>query len=139
MSDAARRAPKLSRSTFRKTCAEARSGGVFSAAMQSGRHISCTSLSVWSKRASSSDTLQSWFSCQPIQRAAVEKRASASLSGARQSAGAQQRQADMQRRRQAGRDEMHAVAFRIAICSGRRSSAGRSAMPTCRISRSVSR
>jgi hypothetical protein len=38
------------------------------------------SRSVWSKRSSSSLTLQSWYSVQPIQRAVVEKRASARLS-----------------------------------------------------------
>ncbi len=80
MSEAARRAPRLSRKTFRKTCAEARSGAVFSAAMHSGRHIRRIRRSVWSKRSSNSATVQSVCSCQSIQRAVVEKRASASLS-----------------------------------------------------------
>jgi hypothetical protein len=81
MSDAARRlAPRLSRSTAKNTFADARSGGVLSAAMHSGRHISVVSRSVWSKRSSSSATVQSTSSAQPIQRPALLKRASASLS-----------------------------------------------------------
>ena len=80
MSDAARRAPRLSRNTFRNTWAEARCGGVFSAAMHSGRHISLVKRAVWSKRSSNSLTLQSVCSCQSIQRAVVEKRANAILS-----------------------------------------------------------
>ncbi len=80
MSDALLRAPRLSRSTARKTCAEACSGLVFSAAMHSGRHINRIKRSVWSKRSSNVLTLQSSCNCQPIQRAAEENRASANLS-----------------------------------------------------------
>jgi hypothetical protein len=115
MSEALRLAPRLSRSTLRKTCAEARSGGVFSAARHSGRHISWIRRGVWSKRSSSSLTLQSVCSCQPIQRAVVEKRARLSLSSrAGPWRAAARRPGAAARAAAARRDEVHAAAGRVA-------------------------
>jgi hypothetical protein len=103
MSEAARRAPRLSRSTARKTWPTRARAACSAPRCTAGPTSGAVRRGVWSKRSSSSLTLQSVCSCQPIQRAVVEKRASASLSSRSRPPARSSADQQVQRRRQARR------------------------------------